>query len=161
MVPPDKRGFGPRLGLAYQASARTVARIGYGVYFDNTNINELQFQRNIPPFYFNATINNASLRNPALMPWLDELPSIPAPFSLSPGNRAPYTQEWTVSVQQDLGHGTVFELGYTGSVTHKLWKRFDQNEDTFAVVGGLPGPRPYPEFPPWNVDQPECGRLRL
>ena len=123
MVQPDKRGFGPRLGVAYRASAGTVVRVGYGVYFDNTNINELQFQRNIPPFYFNATLNNNSLATQHLMPPLDQLPSIPAPFSLTPANRVPYTQEWTVSVQQDLGHSTVFELGYTGSVTHKLWKR--------------------------------------
>ena len=80
------------------------------------------------------------------MPDLDELPAIPSPFTLFPGNRVPYTQEWTVSVQQDLGHGTVFELGYTGSVTHKLWKRFDQNEDEFAIVGGAPATRPYPNF---------------
>ncbi len=40
----------------------------------------------------------------------------------------------------------MFELGYTGSVTHKLWKRFDQNEDAFAVVGGAPGPRPFQNF---------------
>jgi Carboxypeptidase regulatory-like domain/TonB-dependent Receptor Plug Domain len=146
MVQPDKRGFGPRLGVAYQAHPGTVARIGYGIYFDNTNANELQFQRNIPPFYFNATINNASFVTQQLMPGLAQLPSIPAPFSLSPGNRVPYTQEWTVSVQQDLGHSTVFELGYTGSVTHKLWKRFDQNEDSFAVVGGAPGPRPFQSF---------------
>ncbi len=146
MVQPDKRGFGPRLGIAYQAHPGTVARVGYGIYFDNTNANELQFQRNIPPFYFNATINNASFITQQLMPSLNQLPSIPAPFSLSPGNRVPYTQEWTVSVQQDLGHSTVFELGYTGSVTHKLWKRFDQNEDSFAVVGGAPGPRPFQGF---------------
>jgi hypothetical protein len=146
MVQPDKRGFGPRLGLAYQASSRTVLRIGYGIYFDNTNINELQFQRNVPPFYFNATLNNQSLATQTLMPPLDQLPSIPAPFSLSPKNRVPYTQEWTTSVQQDLGHGTLFELSYTGSVTHKLWKRFDQNEDSFATVGGRPAPRPYQNF---------------
>ena len=91
-------------------------------------------------------INNASFVTQTLMPSLNQLPAIPAPFSLYPGNRVPYTQEWTVSVQQDLGHGTVFELGYTGSVTHKLWKRFDQNEDAFAVVGGLPGPRPFQNF---------------
>jgi hypothetical protein len=146
MVQPDKRGFGPRIGLAFQPTSGTVARVGYGIYFDNTNINELQFQRNIPPFYFNATINNASFVTETLMPDLDQLPAIPSPFTLYPGNRVPYTQEWTLSVQQDLGHGTVFELGYTGSVTHKLWKRFDQNEDEFAIVGGAPALRPYPNF---------------
>jgi hypothetical protein len=146
MVQPDKRGFGPRLGLAYQPTSRTVVRIGYGIYFDNTNINELQFQRNVPPFYFNATLNDQSLATQQLMPPLNQLPSIPAPFTLSPKNRVPYTQEWTTSVQQDLGHGTLFELSYTGSVTHKLWKRFDQNQDSFPTVGGAPGPRPYQNF---------------
>jgi Carboxypeptidase regulatory-like domain/TonB-dependent Receptor Plug Domain/TonB dependent receptor len=146
MVQPDKRGFGPRLGVAYSASPGTVFRVGYGIYFDNTNINELQFTRNVPPFYFNATINNASFITQQLMPSLNQLTAIPAPFSLSPGNRVPYTQEWTTSVQQDLGHSTVFELSYTGSVTHKLWKRFDQNQNAFPVVGGPAGAQPYPNF---------------
>ncbi len=144
ILQPDRRGFGPRLGLAYQAAPGTVVRVGYGVYFENTNTNELQFQRNTPPFYFNATLNNQRVQNQ--IPPLAQLPAIPSPFSESAKNRSPYTQEWTASVQQDLGHQTLFELTYTGSVSHKLWKRYDQNEDAFGAVGALPGSRPYQNF---------------
>lgn len=144
ILQPDKRGFGPRIGVAYQAAPGTVVRAGYGVYFENTNTNELQFQRNLAPFYFNATFNNAPVQT--MIPALTTLTSLPAPFSESAKNRAPYTQEWTASIQQDLGHQTLLELTYTGSVTHKLWKRYDQNEDAFATVGGAPVGRPYQNF---------------
>jgi hypothetical protein len=144
ILQPDKRGFGPRIGVAYQAAPGTVIRAGYGVYFENTNTNELQFQRNLAPFYFNATFNNAPVQT--MIPALTTLTSLPAPFSESAKNRAPYTQEWTASIQQDLGHQTLLELTYTGSVTHKLWKRYDQNEDAFATVGGAPVGRPYQNF---------------
>jgi hypothetical protein len=144
IVKPDRRGFGPRIGLAYQATPGTVVRVGYGVYFENTNTNELQFQRNLAPFYFNASFSNQPVQN--MIPPLTQVVSLPAPFSESANNRSPYTQEWTASVQQELGHQTLFEITYTGSVSHKLWKRYDQNEDAFATVGGLPGARPYQNF---------------
>lgn len=138
------KGFGPRVGLAYALGSKTVARLGYGIYFDNTNINELQFQRAIPPFYFNATVNSQPIQN--MMPTLANLPAIPAPFTLSPNNTPPYTQEWTFSLQQDLGHRTLAEITYTGSSTHRLWKRYDQNEDSFPSIGATPGMRPYTNF---------------
>ena len=141
---PFKKGFGPRVGLAYQAAPRTVVRAGYGIYYENTNTNELQFQRDLPPFYFNATLNNQNVQQ--MIPPLNQLPSIPAPFSLSAKNLVPYTQEWTASVQQDLGHQVLFELSYTGSATHRLWKRYDQNEDSIVTIGGLSTTRPYPHF---------------
>jgi hypothetical protein len=144
MVYPYKKGFGPRVGLAYQASPTTVVRAGYGLYFDNTNVNELQFQRNIPPFYFNASVSSQPIQQ--MMPPLAALPAIPSPFTLSPKNTVPYTHEWTASVQQDLGHQMLFELTYTGSASHKLWKRYDQNEDAFSAPGAAPGARPYLNF---------------
>lgn len=144
MVAPWRKGFGPRIGLAYQASSKTVVRAGYGLYFDNTNINELQFQRNIPPFYFNASVSSQPIQQ--MMPPLSALPAIPSPFSLSPRNTVPYTHEWTASVQQDLGHQILLELTYTGSASHRLWKRYDQNEDTFTSPGATPGARPHLNF---------------
>jgi hypothetical protein len=50
------------MGLPTRAAPGAVVRIGYGVYFENTNSNELQFQRNLAPFYFNATLNNSQYR---------------------------------------------------------------------------------------------------
>jgi hypothetical protein len=79
---------------------------------------------------------------------------LPAPFSINPNNSMPYTYEWTASVQQDIGHGMIFELAYTASATRKLWKRYDQNMDLlFPGVTSTGGSnpinqnvRPFPQF---------------
>jgi hypothetical protein len=144
IINPYKKGFGPRLGLAYQASPTTVARLGYGIYFDNINANELQFTRYAAPLYYQITLNNQNIAG--LFPNINTLTSAPAPFSVDPKNTVPYSQEFTVSVQQEFGHNTTFELAYTGSDTHRLWKRYDQNEDIFNPDGTSTGVRPYPNF---------------
>jgi TonB-dependent receptor-like protein len=146
IIRPMKKGFGPRVGLAYQRTPTTVIRTGYGIYFDNTNTNELQFTRTVAPLYFQASLTNQFVQG--LMPGINAISLIPPPFSVSANNRIPYTQEWTMSVQQDLGHGTLFELAYTGSATHKLWKRYDQNEGVITQVDGVTpaGPSPFPAF---------------
>src|SRR5256885_6258421 len=36
---------------AYSVNDRTVVRTGFGVYYDNLNLNELQFSRLVPPYY--------------------------------------------------------------------------------------------------------------
>ena len=46
----DLNNWGPRVGLAYNVNDRTVARTGFGVYYDNLNLNELQFSRLVPPY---------------------------------------------------------------------------------------------------------------
>jgi len=146
IIKPMKMGFGPRVGLAFQTTPTTVFRAGYGIYFDNTNTNELQFTRTVAPLYFQASLTNQFV--PGLMPGIESISLIPPPFSVSANNRVPYTQEWTLSVQQDLGHGNLFELAYTGSTTHKLWKRYDQNQGVINQIDGLTpaGPSPFPAF---------------
>ena len=168
IVTPYKKGFGPRLGLAYEAHPGTVFRIGYGIYFDNINANELQFTRYAAPLYYQTTLTASSGANvgcstvtggcnvQGLFPSISSLSSTPAPFSVDAGNKLPYTQEYTASLQQDLGHGTIVEFAFTGDTTHRLWKRYDQNEDTFnltpvTLANGVSvftdtGVRPYPNF---------------
>ena len=43
IVKKDLNNFGPRLGMVYQLNERTLLRSGFGLYFDNLNLNELQF----------------------------------------------------------------------------------------------------------------------
>ena len=168
IVTPYKKGFGPRLGLAYEPHSGTVFRIGYGIYFDNINANELQFTRYAAPLYYQTTLTGSSGANvgcstvsggcrvQGLFPSVSALTSTPAPFSVDANNKLPYTQEYTASLQQDLGHGTIVEFAFTGDTTHRLWKRYDQNEDTFnlapvTLANGVSvftdtGVRPYPNF---------------
>jgi hypothetical protein len=128
IVKPDKNNFGPRIGLAYRLTDSTVIRSGFGVYFDNTNLNELQFTRLIAPFTLRFSTRNKDVST--LFPDLNVVQKgdIPAPFAIDPTNRSPYTLQWNLSVQRSFGGSFVTELAYTGSETHKLWKRYNQNQ---------------------------------
>jgi hypothetical protein len=125
-----------------------VIRAGYGIYLENLNTNELQFTRYAAPLYFQQAFSNVNTNN--LFPDPLNTTQIPSPFSIRPDNGRPLTQEWNLSLQQDLGHGMILEVAYTGSNTHKLWKRYDQNQCIqFPFV--LPTnptvcTRPYPAF---------------
>jgi hypothetical protein len=153
IIKPNKKGFGPRVGVAYEARPGTVFRAGGGIYFDNINTNELQFTRYAAPLYYQQSLNNQFVQNLFPDPTLGSA-GLPAPFSVNPNNSTPYTMEWTASVQQDLGRGVLFEIAYTASGTRKLWKRFDQNMD--KLVPGVDaagnsnttnvGIRPFPQY---------------
>ncbi len=148
IIQPFHKGFMPRVGLAYEVQPGTVVRAGYGIYFDNLNTNELQFTRYAAPLYYQQSFNNVFTNN--LYPDPTTSTTIPAPFSIFPFNKQPLTQEWNASLQQDLGHGLVLEMAYTGSNTHHMWKRYDQNmyiQYPFVVPATLTV-RPFPQFGP-------------
>jgi len=153
IIKPNKKGFGPRLGISYEARPGTVFRVGGGVYFDNINTNELQFTRYAAPLYYQQSLSNKFVKDLFPDPTLGSA-GLPAPFSVRPNNSTPYTMEWTASVEQDLGHGMLFELAYTASATRKLWKRYDQNMDLLSPGltpdgGSNPsnvGVRPFPAY---------------
>ena len=105
----DLNNFGPRIGMAYNLTDRMVLRSGFGVYYDNLNLNELQFTRLIPPYYGQYSLNpavSAPLQVDTLFPDLNNIPQFPAPFSLDPSNRSPYTMQWNVNFQRSLGPTT-------------------------------------------------------
>jgi len=62
ILQPQKKGFMPRVGVAYEAHPGTVIRAGYGIYLENLNTNELQFTRYAAPLYFQQAFSNV-LRN--------------------------------------------------------------------------------------------------
>jgi hypothetical protein len=159
IIQPFKKGFMPRIGVAYEAHRGTVVRAGYGIYFDNLNTNELQFTRYAAPLYYQQSfsnylvnggtynVNGVPFNQPALYPDPTTSTVLPAPFSIFPFNKQPLTQEWNASLQQDLGHGMILEMAYTGSNSHHMWKRYDQNmyiQYPFQVPTTFV--RPYPQF---------------
>jgi hypothetical protein len=144
----DLNNFGPRVGVAYNLDERTVVRTGFGVYYDNLNLNELQFTRLVPPFYgqFSLTpVRTAPLQVDTLFPNLDQIPQFPAPFSLDPANRTAYSVQWNANVQRTLGRSYLVEVAYTGSKSYNEHKRFNINQ---ARPGTTPIETrvPYPAF---------------
>jgi len=152
-VPPgilkkDLNNWGPRLGVVYNLTANTVARAGFGIYYDNLNLNELQFTRLVPPFYgqYSLTpVRTAPLLVDNLFPGLNEIPQFPAPFSVDPNNESAFTRQWNANVQHTFAGNYLFEAAYTGSQSRHEHKRYNINQ---ASPGTTPIQTrvPYPAF---------------
>jgi carboxypeptidase family protein/TonB-dependent receptor-like protein len=145
----DLNNWGPRVGLAYDLNERTVLRTGFGVYYDNLNLNELQFSRLVPPYYgqysLQPTAAQLQFNTEVLFPDLNNIPQFPAPFSMDPTNRTAYTTQWNANVQRSLGRDYVVEVAYTGSHSYNEHKRYNINQ---ARPGTTPIATrvPYPAF---------------
>jgi outer membrane receptor protein involved in Fe transport len=161
-IPPDRNNFAPRLGLAYQLTDKTVVRSGFGIFYDIFGSNYVQTQqspRGNWPFAFPQTVTGLNTGVPtAIFP--NVLPGPPTGSTVPLGcqqclnvvqntSRTPYVEEWTFSIQQQLGSNFVLEAAYFGS--HGL-KLTGQIVDNTAIVPG-PGPisarQKDPQFPPY------------
>src|SRR5262249_39939307 len=140
---PDFNNFAPRIGLAWRPlGERTVIRSGFGVFYDNVNGNEWQFFGLIPPFYgINAVFSRSdfpSFTMSDMFPDLSPLTDVPAPFSTFRRDRTPYALQWNLAVQHRLARNTALEVAYQGAGSHKLWKRFNQNQASPDPTGRIP-----------------------
>jgi len=77
---------------------------------------------------------------------------VPAPYSFANkyDRHTPYTVQWLLNVQRELGGGTVAEFGYEGNQSHHL-------EQLRAVNEEIPGSTPHLERVPFA----EFGRIQL
>jgi hypothetical protein len=135
--------------VVYSANDTTVVRSGFGVYYDNLNLNELQFSRLVPPFYGQYSLQpvktDLSMNADTLFPDLNNIPVFPAPFSMNPDNRTAYTFQWNGNVQHTFAKSYLFEVAYTGSHSYNEHKRYNINQatpGTTPIVTRVP----YPAF---------------
>jgi hypothetical protein len=145
----DLNNWGPRVGAVYSVNDATVVRSGFGVYYDNLNLNELQFSRLVPPFYgqysLQPTRTDLSMNVDSLFPDLQNIPQFPAPFSMDPSNRTAYTIQWNANAQRQFAGSYIFEVAYTGSRAYNEHKRYNINQaqpGTTPIVTRVP----YPAF---------------
>lgn len=151
IINPDHHNFAPRLGLAYNPrwAPSWVLRAGAGVYYDQTQLNEVQFTTNSPPTFFQQNINLTGRGLPPSQFGVNALPVIPVPpitkdYQIPPGTnvfaqeldgRKPREYMWNVSVQRSIGNTWLAEGAYIGSVGKRLSKRY--NSDAPAAPGVL------------------------
>ncbi len=124
-----KLNLGPRLGIAFRLTDRTVIRSGYGIIWQEQAGITTPFTT--PQFPFLQTVTQRSLdnRNPAFV--VSTGPSVaPIPltadaglgqgvFSADRSLGSGYVQQWNIAVQRELTRNIVIEVAYAGSkVTH-------------------------------------------
>lgn len=131
-TPPFKTAYGnvaPRVGIAYELSEnqerRTILRGGFGVFFDlaTSEIGNNVFSSSYP-FGAETVVRGGTFP-------LDPATAAPPPITvagltshqfnaLDPNLNLPYSLEWNVAIEQELGEQQTVSASYIGSVGRRL-----------------------------------------
>ncbi|MEX2264922.1 MAG: TonB-dependent receptor [Bryobacteraceae bacterium] len=119
----DMNNFAPRLGIAYQVSAKTVIRAGAGIYYNSTYMQEINDLRKFWPYLPQQEISfnrdaqpDFRINDPG--PGFGSTQAIGG-WPQNPDNRTPYSQQWNLFVQQQLLTDMTLDVGYVGSANRK------------------------------------------
>lgn len=149
LVRTDYNNLAPRLGLAYQAAAKTVVRAGFGVFYGRDE--DLGIQRrlpNNPPFITSATFVGDQtspaflLRDGFPANALDQASGSTDVNNFPFNFPIPYVIQWNLNVEREVGGNFVAQLGYTGSEAHKLPGVLAENQP-YPGTGNVNARRPY------------------
>ncbi len=125
LVADDKTNFAPRLGIAWNPSSKWVVRTGGGMFYaQDTGNPRFDMARNLAGRRRDiATPGNIDLNWNAPFRGLGGTTVlIPQPYGLANiyNRRTPYSIQYVLNVQRELGGDTALELGYIGSVSRRL-----------------------------------------
>lgn len=161
-----------RFGLAYRVTDKTVVRAGYGRFYDSWN-SVIQLAQNYEgnwPDVGQLIANNlnhpggvsASVGDPFNLGSNGVVYPTPTPFNqvnwfVDPTRyKMPYSDQWNVGIEQQLGQNTVLSLAYVGA--HDLQLNLGGYRNTAVTAG--PGDaatvasrQPYPYITPTFYDQ--------
>jgi hypothetical protein len=138
----DFNTFGPRVGLAYSLTPRTVIRIGTGVYFSPLSPAYTQ------TVYGNTLTGNATLtaaQNPGLgypyTSFTNGTVPVPSVYGYPADKKDSFSTQYNVSVARELGRGFSAQVAYAGLTGANLDREEDHN--VFAQGAKV---RPNPNF---------------
>jgi hypothetical protein len=122
----------PRLGFAYDlyGNGRTILRSGVGLFFNQVAQGTIyNAAQSIPPFSNSPSVNNVYFSNPLTNTINGEttsaFPILPAALtSLAYNYPVPETLQYSLGIEQQLTHRSVFSIGYVGNDSrHQLVQR--------------------------------------
>jgi len=139
----------PRFGFAYRVAQHPelVLRGGYGIYFDRLAgglAESLAAQAPYSTFqFFSGSQNGPATLSAPFAPLLPNLSSYPIFLPRIPGGgssvegvstriRDPYTEEWNLNLQTELGRNTLTEVGYVGTRTLHVAGTVEFNQSLLA-----------------------------
>jgi len=170
----DYNNFAPRFGFSYDLSGkgRTVIRGGWGLFYD-------AFAQDI--FLGHVPYNCAFCPGPALtgtgpapigaaglaggaldpnLPVFSGFRPLSDFFAADPNLRTPYTQNFNLNLQQQLGGRAMLQVGYVGARGTKLFRFSDINQPSQAQITAFDsGPQcagfTFPNCPIGGFDGPD------
>ena len=141
---PQYTNFAPRVALAYDLTGKgqTVIRAGWGLFYDafsqDVFTGHAPFNCTFcpgpayagvgPAIIYSAGTSGENLgAGPLYGPTLSPLGSF---FGVDPHIRTPYIQNFNLNFQQQLTSRTMAQVGYVGSIGHRLFRFRDINQPT-------------------------------
>ena len=145
--------FGPRLGLAYKISDRSVVRAGGGVYYGPGHIGRFTTQ---PPIVQQPLIFDTKLSDPA-----GGTTDILLPSNVSghdPEGLAATSYQWSFGIQQEIVRRTSIDITYVGNRGVHLGIRPNLNRPAPDPnrQGSINAHRPFPGFANVLYQQPSA-----
>ncbi|MBV9746814.1 MAG: TonB-dependent receptor, partial [Acidobacteriia bacterium] len=120
--------FGPRLGLAYQITSKTVLRVGSGVSYFKTDDNNLGYSAGSEYIYQTASYGYPAFHMASGVPYKISFPNFDPGQYLFPGvlGSAPQEQDqnagrparqiqWSVGIQRQIASNLLAEATYVGN----------------------------------------------
>ncbi len=123
----DPYNVAPRVGFAWDPyrQGKTVVRGGFGMYYGripNVNLLGARFQSGSPNGQLSYNIPSATAGGAPLFPLLPTsfVGQTPDVQYLSANLQNPYTEEFDLAIQQNLGSNTVLSVSYIGALGREL-----------------------------------------
>lgn len=145
----QNHNFAPRVGLAYRLLDKTVLHAGYGLYYGAPNVTNSGFLGNNNPAVDYRAYSNGGIAYAAATKLEDGFPSKLAPpaYAADPNAKTPYSEQWHLSLQQQITPTTTVTFAYVGTygIHQDGLADININPDTPASTN-LSSNRPYPQF---------------
>jgi Carboxypeptidase regulatory-like domain/TonB dependent receptor/TonB-dependent Receptor Plug Domain len=132
--------FAPRIGAAYQVTAKTVIRGGFGLFYDlgygDTGSATIGFPYNRFKFIsadlpFN--VSQPAFRPPPFSTTIDS--SVVYVGAVDPNLRLPFTMQWNAAVERELGTKQTLTATYLGSDGRELLRQDEINPPLLLSLG--------------------------
>jgi hypothetical protein len=128
--------IGPRVGIAYQISEKTVLRGGIGRYFTRLGVSDSVFLGGNPPFQPTANVSFGNADNPG------GTSANSLPLTVTTQSRAfknPEAWAWNATVERQLPGNSVLTVGYVARRGIHLQREANINQPTPDVILANPG----------------------
>jgi len=151
--PAQLRTFAPRLGLAYRPANndKTVARVGYGIFYDTAETKEADDGGGYP---FGSSLTLTDVSSTSLFPLTPSAAPVTSAnlgflFIQTARTYTPYMEDWQASIERELIPGWKAELDYLGSKgTHLLGRVWENAPAKYDPSNPTPASArvPYPNI---------------
>jgi len=160
------KGFSPRVGFAWTPlpDQKTVLRSGFGIFKEMPLAYIWQLALEAPPFSKRYTVNRPALKFPFAFADPNLVGSAGEPLMLPLEIKNPYTLQWTLSLERQIGQTLVVKANYVGTRGVNLFAIYNPNQRPTVIRDGRQftppdAQAPNPNFTSYRYVAPICDQI--